>query len=371
MTSPIRPTRVLIVDDSAVMRSLLRSVLAADPQLEVAGTAVHGAAALQSIATVMPDLMLLDVEMPVMDGLTTLKRLRTGGCRLPVIMCSSVTQRGARVTIEALANGAADYVAKPAAQDSREAALRALASELLPKIHALVRKGQPRSMSAAPLARCAAAHAVAGIPAFSPCVVAMGVSTGGPEALEVVLPSLPSYFPLPIVIVQHMPALFTGMLAERLDKCCGLRVREAAEGAAVLPGNIFIARGDLHLEVLKGATSGQPPTLHLSSAPPENHCRPSVDVLFRSLAGAYGAHVLAVVLTGMGYDGLAGCRVLRQYGATVLAQDEGTSTVWGMPGSVVSAGLASRVLPLRDIGPEIQRLVTIRPNEAAALQEAV
>jgi two-component system chemotaxis response regulator CheB len=372
MISPTRRTRVLIVDDSAVMRSLLRSVLGADSQLEVAGTAVDGAAALQSIATLAPDLMLLDVEMPVMDGLTTLKRLRDAGHRLPVIMCSSLTQRGARVTIEALANGAADYVAKPEAQQNREAATRALAGQLLPKIHALARRAQPpRTAASAPARPVSAPGAASCVPGSCvPAIVAIGVSTGGPEALERMLPALPSCFPLPVVIVQHMPALFTGMLAERLDKLCQLRVREAAEGLAVVPGNIFIAHGDSHLEVLKPAAAGHDATLHLTKAPPVNYCRPSVDVLFRSLAGAYGGNVLTIMLTGMGSDGLGGCRMLREQGATVIAQDEESSTVWGMPGAVATAGLAHRVLPLSEMAPEILRLTAPRPSEAAALREA-
>jgi two-component system, chemotaxis family, protein-glutamate methylesterase/glutaminase len=355
MMPSARRTRILIVDDSAVMRSLLRSVLATDAQLEVAGTAVDGAAALQSIAALAPDLMLLDVEMPVMDGLTTLKRLRAAGHRLPVIMCSGLTQRGARVTIEALATGAADYVAKPTAQESREAATRALAGQLLPKIHALVRRTQSQTLPAAPV-RLAPHPAVAAAPA----ILAIGVSTGGPDALERLLPALPASFPLPVVIVQHMPALFTSMLAEHLDKSCRLRVREAAEGLAVVPGNIFIARGDAHLEVLKASTAGQSTTLHLTNAPPENYCR----------AAAYGGSVLAVVLTGMGSDGLAGCRILREQGATVLAQDEASSTVWGMPGAVATAGLTHRILPLSDMAPEILRLSAARPSEACALREA-
>jgi two-component system, chemotaxis family, protein-glutamate methylesterase/glutaminase len=365
MTPSNRRTRVLIVDDSAVMRSLLRSVLAADPRLEIAGTAVDGAAAMQSIAALAPDLMLLDVEMPVMDGLTTLKRLRAAGHRLPVIMCSGLTQRGARVTIEALANGAADYVAKPTAQQDREAAARELARQLLPRIHALVSRNKVQAIAAFPPPRPASAQPAA---TARPAVVAIGVSTGGPEALERLLTCLPAYFPLPIVIVQHMPALFTSMLAEHLDKCCHLRVREAAEGMPVAPGNIYIARGDRHLEVRK--PTGARATLHLTDAPLENYCRPSVDVLFRSLAAAYGGNVLAAVLTGMGSDGLAGSRLLRAQGATVLAQDEATSTVWGMPGAVANAGLAHRILPLHEMAPEILRLTSARASEACALREA-
>ncbi|HWG20862.1 MAG TPA: chemotaxis response regulator protein-glutamate methylesterase [Terracidiphilus sp.] len=364
-----RRTRILIVDDSAVMRSLLRSIIAADPQLEVAGTAVNGAAALQYVDTLSPDLMLLDVEMPVLDGLTTLKQLRKRGHRLPVIMCSALTQRGARVTIEALASGAADYVTKPAAQQSREAAVRALASELLPKIHALVRSGDPRSHTARPVMPVPPqAHSAMNA---APLVVAIGVSTGGPAALEQVLPALPSDFPLPVMVVQHMPELFTRLLAERLNTCCRLRVREAAEGDPLRPGTISMARGDWHLEALAPSCPNQPATLHLSRGPMENHCRPSVDVLFRSLAGIYGAGVLAVVLTGMGLDGLAGCRNLRSVGATVLAQDESSSAVWGMPGAVVNAGLAHRVVPLQDMAGEIMRIAGRKSNEAHELREAM
>ena len=358
------PARVLIVDDSAVMRSLLRTVVSADPRLEVAGTASNGAEALDAVTTLKPDLMLLDVEMPVLDGLETLRRLQAGGIRLPVIMCSAVTQRGARVTIEALSNGAADYVTKPRQEASREQALARLSRELTPKIHALTRKRRAEERGTRLLPR-AAPCATAELPA----IVAIGVSTGGPAALERVLPALSSSFPLPIVVVQHMPDLFTKLLAERLDRGCRLRVREAAEGAPVRAGQVVIARGDWHLEVLPVVAGGA--IQHLTQAAPENHCRPSADVLFRSCCSLYGARVLAVMLTGMGSDGLAGCRALREAGATVLAQDEATSTVWGMPGAVVQAGLAHRVVPLNEIATEILRLASPKSSGAEPLREAV
>ena len=343
-----RLKRILIVDDSAVMRHLLRCVISMDASLEVVGTAADGAAALQAVAGAAPDLILLDVEMPVMDGLTTLKKLRSLGYTVPVIMCSSLTQRGARVTIEALACGAADYVAKPEGQKNGEAAVRVLSTQLLPRIEALMRSVRaPAVLLATNLDRPGNT---------TPAIVAIGVSTGGPAALEEVLPQLPRLFPLPIVVVQHMPELFTGLLAQRLQNYCGLRVCEAAEGTPVLPGSVFIARGDHHLELLKPSSAGLPPALHLTGAPLENHCRPSVDVLFRSVAALYGGNVLAVVLTGMGSDGLAGCRLLRNAGATIVVQDEASSAVWGMPGAVAQAGLADRVLPLRQIGAEILRL---------------
>ena len=357
---PARRTRIFIVDDSALMRSLLRSVVASDPLLEVAGTAIDGATALAAIQDLRPDLVLLDVEMPVMDGLVTLRTLRGSGHRMPVIMCSSLTQRGARVTIEALAGGASDYVAKPTGQANPAAAAHAMALDLLPKIHALALPPPTQSPAAELLSpRWPHASAMAlphRIEAAPPSIVVIGVSTGGPAALDILLPSLPASFPLPVLVVQHMPELFTGLLAERLNALCSLRVREAAEGDPVCPGTISIARGNWHLEVLAAASGRQPSTLHLTQRPPENHCRPAVDVLFRSAVAAYGSGVLAVVLTGMGSDGLAGSRTVRAQGGIVLAQDKATSAVWGMPGAVANARLAHGVLPIEAIAGEIARL---------------
>jgi two-component system chemotaxis response regulator CheB len=384
-----RRTRILIVDDSAVMRSLLRSVAGLDPGLEVAGTAADGASALSSIGTLNPDLILLDVEMPVMDGLVTLREMRRRGHKMPVIMCSSLTQRGAKVTLEALSAGASDYVAKPAGQANRAAAIKALSQDLVPRIHALISQDASAQQMTAPSMPQGAGQPVfpglsrpllfpAAMPAFrgqaissNPTVLAIGVSTGGPAALEVLLPVLPSNFPIPVVIVQHMPELFTKLFAERLNSRCRLRVREAVEGDAVRPGTISIARGNWHMEVLGAARTGAPPTLHLNQGPPENHCRPAVDVLFRSAAAVYGAGVLGVVLTGMGSDGMLGCRTIREQGGAVLAQDQASSIVWGMPGAVVNAGLAHKVLSLDDLAPEILRLTKRTHGEARELRESV
>jgi two-component system, chemotaxis family, protein-glutamate methylesterase/glutaminase len=357
--TPGPPIRILIVDDSAVMRSLLRSVITADPTLEVAGTAADGASALTSIEAHHPDLVLLDVEMPVKDGLVTLRQLRQRGHKMPVIMCSSLTQRGAKVTIEALACGASDYVAKPAGQANREEALKVLAQDLLPRIHALA--GRARSLSAQlfgpnPVVPLPPPTVASQAITSRPTVVAIGVSTGGPAALDLLLPALPSSFPLPILIVQHMPEVFTRLFADRLNDHCRLHVIEAAEGLPVEPGTIAIARGNWHMEVATSLRAGAPHMLHLNQDPLENHCRPAVDVLFRSAARVYGSGVLAVVLTGMGSDGLAGCRVIRSQGGAVLAQDQASSTVWGMPGAVAQAGLAHRILPLSAIAQEIVRL---------------
>jgi two-component system chemotaxis response regulator CheB len=342
------------------MRSLLRSVILSDPGLEVAGTAADGATALESIRLDSPNLVLLDVEMPVMDGLATLREMRARRHTMPVIMCSALTQHGATVTIEALASGASDYVAKPTGQSGREAAARALAQELLPKIHALTAHLQPRPAApAAPrtlLPMPAAPQPLAPRVPAKPLVLAVGVSTGGPAALDVLLPQLPQSFPVPVLIVQHMPEMFTRLLAERLSRRCSLGVCEAEEGMPATAGSIYIARGNWHMEALAAARPGAPATIHLTQDPPENHCRPAVDTLFRSAARVYGSGVLAVVLTGMGYDGLAGSRVILEHGGSVMAQDQATSTVWGMPGAVAQAGLAYKVLPLTAIAPEIMRV---------------
>ena len=376
--APRRPIRILIVDDSAVMRSLLRTVVVAAPGMEVAGTAADGESGLSALEALRPDLVLLDVEMPVMDGLVTLKELRARRQKMPVIMCSSLTQRGAKVTIEALASGASDYVAKPAGQSSREAAIKALSQELIPKIQALT----SQTMSTPQAPALGVGRTVLFMPPVAqplksqqitatPTVLAIGVSTGGPAALDILLPALPGNFPLPVLIVQHMPELFTKLFAERLNGRCQLRACEAAEGDPVRPGTIYIAKGNWHMEVMPAARLGFPATLHLSQGALENHCRPAADVLFRSVAQVFGSGVLAVVLTGMGSDGMLGCRVIRDQGGSVLAQDQATSAVWGMPGAVTNAGLVHKVLPLGAIAPEILRIVSRTYSEARELRESV
>lgn len=340
--------RVLIVDDSAVMRTLLRSVLAPEPWLEVATTAADGQAALIAVSEFKPDLVLLDVEMPVMDGLATLRALRARGCAIPVIMCSSLTHRGARVTIEALADGASDYVTKPVNAADRNAAVTSLRADLIPRIRALIRSS-PKPQAVAPPRRSANQT--------QPEIVVIGVSTGGPAALEHLLPKLPASFPVPLLVVQHMPELFTSLLAERLNGRCALRVTEATEGATVSAGNIVVARGNWHLEVVRAIREGEKPSLHLHQGPVENYCRPAVDVLLRSVATVYGASALTVILTGMGNDGLVGARRLSALGGVVIAQDAATSTVWGMPGAIVNAGIADCVLPIETIAAELLRRV--------------
>jgi two-component system chemotaxis response regulator CheB len=387
------PKRILIVDDSAVMRSLLRTVVSSVPGFEVAGTAADGASALLSVDVLRPDLILLDVEMPVMDGLVTLKQLRARGHKMPVVMCSSLTQRGARVTLDALAAGASDYVAKPSGEASREDAIKKLAQELGPKMHALTDRAAHGASEVFPSAFSrtmdGAAHGVfrdagqagqvspMGVPArghaitTQPLVLVIGASTGGPAALDLVLSALPGDFPLPVMVVQHMPELFTRLFAERLDAHCRLGAREAVEGEPVRAGTIYVARGNWHMEARSAVQAGVKATVHLTQGPPENHCRPAVDVLFRSAAAVYGSAVLAVVLTGMGADGMQGSKVIRAGGGAVIAQDQASSIVWGMPGAVTNAGLAQRVLALDAIAPEIVRLCSRMRVDVRDLREAV
>lgn len=354
--------RVLVVDDSVVVRRILRDVLERDPLLEVVGVAANGRIALSMVEQLSPDVLTLDVEMPEMDGLEVLRQLRVSYPRLPVIMFSTLTQRGAVATLDALGLGARDYVTKPANVGGVTSGMERIREDLIPKIKGLCGVAEiPILPPAKPY------HARAVSPA-SPAVVeivAIGTSTGGPNALTQLLPELPSDFPVPVVVVQHMPPTFTKFLADRLDACCALRVAEAGRDQELAPGTIWIAAGDFHMSVYAEGTRRR---FRSHQAPPENSCRPAVDVLFRSVAETYGAHALAVIMTGMGQDGLRGAEHLREAGAQIIAQDEATSVVWGMPGFVVAAGLADRVLPLAELAADIVRRVKAsrRPVESAA-----
>jgi len=339
------PIRVLVVDDSATIRSVLSSTLAADPDLKVVGTAVNGQVALANIAAKPPDLVLLDVEMPVLDGISTLREIRRTHPKLPVLMFSSLTERGSRATLDALLAGANDYVAKPSGLDAAEVAAR-IRDEVIAKIKALVPRGGFNTRSASPAV--ARPTLVARREAVRAVVIA--VSTGGPVALAEVLPGFVAKARVPVLIVQHMPAFFTAQLAERLSRTCGAAVREARTGEELRPGDILLAPGGRHLEVTGDAAAAR---TRLTDDPPENSCRPSADVLFRSAVRVWGAGTLGVVLTGMGRDGLQGSRAIIEAGGEVIAQDEFTSVVWGMPGEVVRAGLANAVLPLPQIGVEV------------------
>lgn len=341
-----------------MVRSRLSKILSTDPQIEVVGVAATGQIALAKQSQLNPDVVILDLEMPDLDGLQILSAIRQRDAHLPVIMFSVMTTTGATATLDALTLGASDYVPKPSHLGNGGNATQYLQDTLIPKIKALSKKaaligGEMPVLSVAP------AGSRAALPIRQPPgrveMVAIGVSTGGPNALATLLSGLPADFPVPIAIVQHMPPVFTRLLAERLTTKCALPVREAIAGATLCPGTIWIAPGDYHLRVEQTALA-----VHLvtEQTPPQNSCRPSVDVLFESVAQVYGDRALGVILTGMGQDGLRGCQYLRDHNGQILAQDEATSVVWGMPGFVANAGLADAVLPLEQIGFEIVRRVS-------------
>jgi two-component system chemotaxis response regulator CheB len=357
----MKPARILIVDDSAVVRKVLSNLLASDPEIVVAGTAGNGHQALARIPEIKPDLVTLDIEMPGMNGLETLVEIRKLDPKLPVIMFSTLTERGATATLDALARGASDYVTKPSPSGSagQSADTVRVREELIRKIKFLcaARVPQPPPALLPPL--------FSARPQARVDVVAIGSSTGGPNALTTLIPQLPADFPVPIVIVQHMPPLFTRLLAERLHGLAQLQVREGKDGERLGRGQVWIAPGDYHMTVSR---QGNEFVLGVNHEPQENSCRPAVDVLFRSVAETYGANVLGVVLTGMGADGTRGSAIIREAGGEIIVQDEASSVVWGMPGSVVAARLAHRICPLGDIGSEVVRRVSMRRVFASAGQ---
>jgi two-component system chemotaxis response regulator CheB len=346
------PIRILVVDDSVVIRKLLSDTLSGERALEVVGTASDGRIALAKIPLLKPDLITLDIEMPVMDGMETLAALRNLYPKLPVIMFSTLTGRGAAATLDALSLGASDYASKPSRTGSSAVAIDRIRTELIPKIKALC--GLARlGVELLPQARPALKVPVRCNPRIE--IVAIGTSTGGPNALAEVLPRIPNDFPVPIVVVQHMPPIFTRLLAERLAKRSSIAVEEGRAGVILSPGHVWIAPGDFHLTVIRAGVDCR---LRLNQGPRENSCRPAVDVLFRSVALAYGANVLGVVMTGMGSDGVLGARDIRDAGGNVIIQDEASSVIWGMPGLVHASGLADAAYPLDHLAPEITNRVT-------------
>jgi len=382
MNEPIKlqeKIRVLIVDDSKAMRHIIMTSLMKHSDIEVVGTAANGLLALDAIERCTPDLITLDVEMPEMDGIAALQEIRKTHPKLPIIMFSSLTQRGAKITIDALTFGASDYVGKPISMSDSQEAYRVLEEMLIPKIKALCRpspnvdkkkvlnktyRTAPRETQAilpsektialpvTPRALSAQAL-VAGQKSRVPLpirAVCIGVSTGGPAALMKMFALWSTPLSVPVFIVQHMPPKFTTLLAARLSEVGVMPVNEPYDGQEALPGHAYLAPGGFHL-VLR--CSGAKVFMHLSEEPPENSCRPAVDILFRSAAQVYGQYLLAVVLTGMGSDGLKGAEEIVRNSGVVLTQNEETSVIWGMPGAVVEANLSEKTLPLEAIPEEI------------------
>ncbi|GAA3185106.1 chemotaxis response regulator protein-glutamate methylesterase [Blastococcus jejuensis] len=366
----MNPIRVMVVDDSVVVRKIVTDVLSADPGIEVVGTAVNGKVALAKLDQLKPDLITMDIEMPEMNGIEAVREIRATRNRVPIVMFSTLTERGASATLDALAAGANDYVTKPANVGSVGQSMESVREQLIPRIKVLT--GRPvtpgPARAAAPVAPPRPAAPRTG-PGKKPAVLVIGSSTGGPEALAKVLPQLPANLPVPVLLVQHMPPVFTRQFAQRLDRLCALRIVEASDGSPLVPGVVHLAPGDHHLVVREvGRPGAQRLQTGLNQGPPENFCRPAVDPLFRSAVAAYDGAVLAVVLTGMGADGRNGAGEVRAAGGTVIVQDQATSVVWGMPGAVSQAGFADEILPLDRIAEAITRhLAGVTPGRSGAV----
>jgi two-component system, chemotaxis family, protein-glutamate methylesterase/glutaminase len=347
------PTRVMVVDDSTVVRGLIGRIIDATPGMQVVASAPNGRLALDTMRHREVDVVLLDVEMPEMDGVTALPLILRQHPGVRVLMTSSLTRGGAEITMRCLALGAADYIAKPSAGSALNS-MNEMAPELVRKVRALARSAgcpavapPPGEPQPAPPPLLASAHGE------EVRILAVAASTGGPNALVQLLRGIPADMSLPVLITQHMPPVFTAALADRLTRESGLPCREARHGEAVLPGQVYLAPGDHHMTVV---SQERQPYIRLDQTPPINFCRPAADPMFTSVAALYGRAALAVVLTGMGEDGMRGCRDVVARGGCVVAQDQATSVVWGMPGAVAGAGLASAVLPLERIAPHIAML---------------
>ncbi|MCP5026087.1 MAG: chemotaxis response regulator protein-glutamate methylesterase [Actinomycetia bacterium] len=354
------PARIVLVDDSVVIRGLLTKFIEAEPDLTVAGTAANGKLGVAQVRSLNPDLVILDIEMPVMTGLEALVEIRRSNPTVPIVMFSTLTESGAAATVTALARGASDYAAKPTGSANAADAMHQVQGDLIAKVRALVNSRQRTGSlaSKAPVAMRKPLDAKVKLNAF-----VLGCSTGGPVALETVLRSITTPLPIPLFVVQHMPATFTRALADRLDNKVASHVVEAEQGMIAEPGTCYIAPGGLHMVLRK--SSMVETTINTIDTAPINSCKPSVDSLFSSAAKIYGKNLGSVMLTGMGHDGLDGTREIAELGCPVIAQDEATSVVWGMPGAITTAGLSTEVLPLDRIGPRMSDLA--RASQTAAL----
>lgn len=342
--------RVMVVDDSAIVRGLISRQLATDPGLVVVATAPNGEAALAELERREVDVVVLDIEMPVMDGLTALPMILAAHPKVRVIMASTLTRRNAEIGMRALQLGAIDYISKP---EGSLGAADEFKRELIAKIKVLMpaaRKMPSQVASPARTSNPPATQPRLG-PKTTPTILAIGASTGGPPALLKVFEALKGSVAQPIFLTQHMPAMFTTLLAEQLSRAGGRPCMEGRDGEIVAPGRCYIAPGGWHMTV---ATERAGLTIRLNQEPPESYCRPAVDPMFRSLAAAYGAGVLGLILTGMGGDGAKGCLAIAEAGGRFVVQDEATSVVWGMPGAAANTGRAERILPLAEVGPWVR-----------------
>lgn len=341
------PIRVLVVDDSKAVRMIVSKVFDGEPDIEVVGVAGDGAEAVTLAQQLRPDAITCDIEMPVMDGLATVSALRRLRIDVPIVMFSSLTEAGSRATLEALSRGASDYLPKPSGVNGANDAMERLRRDLVPKIRALT--------SHAKTGPAVRAEAVTRKPAGSETpidAVVLGSSTGGPAALEHVFAGFSAPLPVPILIVQHIPPVFSNMLAERLDSIGTTRVVEATDGMTVQGGHAYIAPGGIHMVVAKAGLSCR---IQLRDTEPVNSCKPAVDVLFGSAAETFGPRQLAVVLTGMGRDGCNGVRAVVDSGGAAIVQDQASSVVGAMPGAVADAGLAEEILDIDEVAAAIER----------------
>ena len=366
--------RALVVDDSVVYRRILTEALKTLPEIEIIGSAPTGKIALQRIQELRPDLVTLDIEMPEFDGIQVLEAMKSQGATAAVIVVSAVTRKGGQLTLRALELGAFDFITKPEAasmEEGRDTILR----ELAPRIRALTQRLEARNalrnkpaVVASPSDKLTSALKVPSssleditrrmtslTAAIRPEMILIGVSTGGPNALARIIPALPGNLGIPILVVQHMPPIFTQSLADSLASKSALRVKEAADGEMVTPNVVYIAPGGKHMRV--ASTPDGKKQLQITTDPQENNCRPSVDYLFRSAAIGFPGRSTAVMLTGMGSDGLLGLQLLKRRGCFSIAQDEASCVVYGMPKAIVDAGLADAVLPLDSIAARIVSVV--------------
>lgn len=373
------PIRALVVDDTSLYRKLLSDVLHQIEGIEVIGTANNGTIALAKVAQTHPDVLTLDVEMPGMDGLETLRRLRDVAPQVGVIMVSAHTTHGAKVTMEALDLGALDFITKPEGKNPAQN-IADLRRQLYPLLSTFRTRKQVKSLLRSPnspVSRRPAAGPEAGSPLPLPIeqaipqrlpgapasgrieIVAIGISTGGPQALAQLIPKLPGHLGVPIVVVQHMPPMFTAALAESLDRKSALTVVEGQHEQILAPNTVYIAPGGKQMKIVRQGAQ-QHSCLLITDDPPENHCKPSVDYLFRSIAQGYGNRALGVIMTGMGADGTLGLRLMKRQGATVLAQDETSCVVFGMPMEAIKAGVVDAIIPLDQLATAVCQRVSRR-----------
>jgi two-component system chemotaxis response regulator CheB len=346
------PIRVMVVDDSAIVRGLITRTLKSDSRIEVTASCSNGEMAVAQAAKRPLDVIILDIEMPVMDGLAALPRLLQVNPQARIVMASTLTQRNAGISLRAMALGAADYIAKPTTD--RLNASAEFHRDLIQKVIALGQSRKPMpSRPALPRPVEKSSLSLRSGAIRRPRIIAIGSSTGGPQALLTLLGALSPAVNCPIVIAQHMPATFTTVLAQHIARASGRPCAEAVHGMEIKSGTICLAPGDYHFQVAREGTSC---VARLSQTAPENFCRPSVDPLFRSVAELFGAESCAVMLTGMGSDGCGGAKIMAAAGAPVIAQDEATSVVWGMPGAVAHAGICSAILPLPRIAGHLATL---------------